>query len=147
MVQDQGVGKIPAHTGSLAGDWGYFAGDVAAPMSLLGKMLPAWVPLAVGAVLLAGAVGGYFEWRAHQRALGAALVEASDAKAVAAQAVADKAAATKLLITLQANLTKMQATTAAGTAKIDLEPVVPGSPAEADAAATIRCLLQKTDCK
>ncbi len=90
--------------------------------------------------------GAYFGWQAHERALGAAAVELADAKAVAAQAVKDKAEATKLLVTLQANLTKMQATTNAGNAKIDLEPVVPGSAAEADAAAAIRCLLQK-DCK
>ncbi len=111
------------------------------------SMIP--LPWKIGGIafVLLVLAGAYFGWQAHERLLGAAAVELADAKAVAAQAVRDREAAAKLLVTLQANLTRMQAIASAGNAKIDLEPVVPGSPAEIDAAAAIRCLLQKTDCK
>lgn len=101
-----------------------------------------------GIVFLAlAAFGGYQGWAYHERTLGAAKVEAEDARAVAAKAKADAALSAKLAVTLQANLTKTQAAANAGNAKIELEPVEPGSQAEIDAAEAVRCMLDKTLCK
>lgn len=114
-------------------------------MSFLTKLLPSWVPLALGALLAAGLVGAYFAWQDHERTLGAAKVEAADAKAVAAQATKDAKLSAALAVKLQGQVSQLQTIAAAGGQRIDLEPMQPGSAAEIDAAKAVRCMLGVKD--
>ncbi len=70
-------------------------------MSWFLKLLPSWVPLALGGLLIAGLVAGYFGWVHHQREIGRAEIIAADAKAVADQAVKDKALSERLVVDLE----------------------------------------------
>lgn len=115
-------------------------------MSILAAMVPVWVKLAVvGGVALA-AFGGYQAWAYHERAIGAANLEAANAKAVVAQQARDAKLSTALLIKLQEEKTALEKIAAAAGAKIDLQPVEPGSAAEQAAAQAVRCMLDETLC-
>ena len=50
-------------------------------------LVPSGAKLAVGGLLIAGLVAGYFGWRYHQRVLGRQEVIAADAKAVGSKAI------------------------------------------------------------
>lgn len=78
-------------------------------MGFLLKLLPSWVPLALGALLIAGLVGGYFAWAAHQRAIGAAAVEVADAKAIAKQKEEDAKLSAKLVADREARIRALEA--------------------------------------
>lgn len=47
------------------------------------NIIPLWMKAAAVAFVLSVVIGGFFAWRAHERAIGAAAVEAADAKALA----------------------------------------------------------------
>jgi hypothetical protein len=78
-------------------------------VSFLLKLLPSWVPLALGGLLIAGLIAGYFGWQAHQREIGAQKVIAADAKAVADQAVKDKALSETLIAKLEGEKRALEA--------------------------------------
>ncbi len=108
------------------------------------------IPLAwkIGAIaaLVALIAGGYFAWRGHERALGAAAVELADAKAVAAQQAKDAVLNRQLAVKLQARVTLLEDIAAQGGRRIENTPLEPGSDAEAAAAATVRCMLDPALC-
>jgi len=81
-------------------------------MGLLFKMLPSWVPLAVGGVLIAGLIGGYFVWRGQQREIGRQEIIAKDAKALAEQKEKDAKLSADLVEDLQRKLTARETTVA-----------------------------------
>ncbi len=58
-------------------------------MGFLLKLLPSWVPLALGGVLIAGLIAGFFVYREQQREIGRQEIIAADAKAIAVQKEAD----------------------------------------------------------
>lgn len=105
-----------------------------------------WLPWALGAALAASLVGGYFMWQSHQRAIGAADLKARNAKAIAAVRESDAKLSAALLVKLQAEKAALEKVATAAGARIDLLPVVPGTPAEQEAAAAVRCMLDKTLC-
>jgi hypothetical protein len=76
------------------------------------KLLPSWVPLALGGLLIAGLIGGYFVWRGQQREIGRQEVIAADAKAVAEQAIRDRDLSRQLVDYLQNNIAQREATAA-----------------------------------
>lgn len=95
-----------------------------------------------GIVFLAlAAFGSYQGWAYHERTLGAAKVEAANAKAIVKQQEKDAKQSTALLVQLQAKVTALSDIAAKAGQKIDLEPVLPGSPQEQDAAEAIRAML------
>lgn len=101
--------------------------------------LPWKIGAAVG--LLLALVGGYEAWAWHERTLGAADLAAANAKAIVVQQAADAKTSAALLVKLQAQNTQLQAIATAAGQKIALDPVVPGSQAEQDAAEAIRAML------
>lgn len=94
-------------------------------------------------VLLAGC---YAAWTYHQRAIGAERVIAADQKAIADQAKIDARLNEKIAVQLQARVTSLESIADAAGRKISAAPVVPGSQAEIDAAAAVRCLLDASLC-
>lgn len=76
------------------------------------KPLPSWVPLALGGLLIAGLIGGYFVWRGQQREIGRQEIIAKDAKALAEQAVKDAALSASLVQGLRQELNAREATVA-----------------------------------
>lgn len=70
-------------------------------MSWLFKMLPSWMPLVLGGLLLAGIVAGYFAWTYHQREIGRQEIIAKDAKALAEQKEKDAALSANLVAELR----------------------------------------------
>jgi hypothetical protein len=102
-----------------------------------------WLPWAIGAAAVIAAVAA---WTYHERAIGAAELEAKNVKAIAAVRESDAKLSESLLIKLQAENTELRRVTTAAGARIDLLPVVEGSPAEQEAAAAVRCMLDKTLC-
>lgn len=96
--------------------------------------------------LIALLIGGYEGWAYHERSLGAAELAAKNAQAIIKQKEAAAKLSASLLVKLQAEKTALQSVAEKAGAKIDLEPVVEGSPAEQDAAAAVRCMLDKTLC-
>ena len=95
-------------------------------MSFLFKLLPSWVPLALGGLLVAGLVAGYFGWQHHERALGAALVEAADAKAVAEQREKDARLSAELVARQAAELDALRNRAATIITRIERVPVTTG---------------------
>lgn len=102
-----------------------------------------WIPWAAGAAAL---VALYAGWAYHERSIGAANLEAKNAKAIAAVRESDAKLSESLLVKLQAQKTALERVAANAGAKIDLAPVVEGTPAEQEAAAAVRCMLDKTLC-
>jgi len=100
-------------------------------------------PYAVGLLLITGL---YFGWQYHERALGAAQVEASNMAALAQQNLKDAALNKALAVKLQARVTQLEAAAQNANQKIDLDPVEPGSQADDDAAAAVNCMLDATTC-
>lgn len=81
-------------------------------MGVLLKLLPSWAPLALGGLLIAGLIGGYYVWRGQQREIGRQEVIAADAKAVAEQAIKDRDLSRELVAYLQNNIAAREATAA-----------------------------------
>ena len=63
-----------------------------------------------GGVLLLALTGAYFGWQHHERMLGAAAIEAADAKALAQQKTKDAELSAALVTDLQNKLTNREAT-------------------------------------
>lgn len=115
-------------------------------MKAILALLPPWVaPAAIG-LLLATLVGGYFVWRAQERAIGAERVIAADQKALAEQSKKDAALNQQLAVKLQVKVTQLESVAIAAGRKIALDPVAPGGQAEIDAAAAVRCMLDASLC-
>jgi|GEM_PF-5567442 len=110
------------------------------------RLIP--LPWKIGASigLLIALWGGYEAWAYHERSLGAANLAAKNAQAIAKQQAEDAALNRKLAIALQARVTQLEAVATAAGQKIDQDPVEPGSQADVDAAAAVRCMLDKTLC-
>jgi hypothetical protein len=79
-------------------------------MGMLFKMLPSWVPLALGGLLIAGLIGGYFVWRGQQREIGRQEIIAKDAKALAEQKEKDAKLSADLVAELEQRLVNREAT-------------------------------------
>lgn len=77
-------------------------------MSVLFKMLPSWVPLALAGVLLAALTTGYFVWQAKEREIGRAQIEAADAKALAKQKADDAKLSADIVAKQQVALTALE---------------------------------------
>jgi hypothetical protein len=75
---------------------------------LLTAALPSWVPLILGVVLIAGAVGGYYMLRSAWQAEGAKACEASTAIAVEAQRTQDAATSARLVEQQQAYIHELE---------------------------------------
>lgn len=101
--------------------------------------LPWKIGAAVGLALALW--GGYEAFVYHERSLGAAKLEAANAKAIVAQQAKDAKQSAALLVVLQARNTQLEAIATKAGAQIALEPVLPGSPQEQDAAEAIRAML------
>lgn len=101
------------------------------------------LPWKLGAVaaLLLSLFGGYEAWAYHERSLGAAKLEAANQKAIVDQQAKDAKQSAALLVQLQAKVTALSDIATKAGQKIDLEPVLPGSPQEQDAAEAIRAML------
>lgn len=78
-------------------------------MGVLFKLLPSWVPLALGGLLIAGLIGGYFVWRGQQREIGRQEIIAADAKAIAVQKEADAKLSAALVVKLDAKNRALEA--------------------------------------
>jgi len=76
------------------------------------KLLPSWVPLALGGLLIAGLIGGYYVWRGQQREIGRQEIIAADAKAVAEQAIKDRDLSRQLIAYMQNNIAQREASAA-----------------------------------
>lgn len=95
-----------------------------------------------GAIGLLVVIGGFVTgFIYHERSLGAAELEAANAKAIVAQQAKDAKQSAALLVQLQAKVTALSDIASKAGQKIDLEPVQPGSPQEQDAAEAIRAML------
>lgn len=81
-------------------------------MGFLFKLLPSWVPFALGGLLIAGLIGGYFVWRGQQREIGRQEIIAADAKAIAEQAIKDRDLSRQLVAFLQSNIAQRETTAA-----------------------------------
>jgi hypothetical protein len=99
-----------------------------------------------GLVALLLVTGAYFAWASHERKLGAAEVEASNAEAIAMQNLKDAALNKKLAIALQVKVDQLEAIARKAGVSIDLQPVDPGSPADEMAAAAVNCMLEPSTC-
>lgn len=102
------------------------------------------LPYVVGLLLVTGV---YFGWQYHERALGAAQVEASNMAAIAQQNLKDAVLNKNLAVKLQARVSQLEAAAQAGNQAIDMAPVDPGSPADEAAAAAVNCMLDPATCK
>ncbi len=98
-------------------------------------LVPSGAKLAVGGLLIAGLVAGYFGWRYHQRVLGRQEVIAADAKAVAEQAVRDRDLSRQLVADLRTAITAREATAAPVRKVIYVTPPTCPRDAALDAAA------------
>jgi len=81
-------------------------------MNFLLKLLPSWMPLALGGLLIAGLIGGYYVWRGQQREIGRQEIIAADAKAVAEQAIKDRDLSRQLIAYMQNNIAQREASAA-----------------------------------
>lgn len=99
-----------------------------------------------GVAVLLLVTGLYFGWQHHQREIGAAKVEASNAKAIAAQNAKDAKLKEALAIKLQARVKQLEDVTVAAGQKIDEIPIEPGSEVDNAAAEAVRCMLDETLC-
>lgn len=81
-------------------------------MGALTKLLPSWVPIALGGLLIVAAIGGYFVWRGQQREIGRQEIIAKDAKAIADQAVKDAKLSADLAEHLERKLINREQTAA-----------------------------------
>lgn len=115
-------------------------------MGWLFKLLPSWVPLALGGVILAGVVGGYFAWQHHERMIGAAAIEASNQKAIIAQQAKDAQLSREQILKLQGRIEQIDATAAPIRERIIHVPVTTScGPAIAAAADGVRALLNEAN--
>lgn len=73
-------------------------------MSYLLKLVPSWVPIALGGLLIVGLISGYFVWRGQQREIGRQEIIAKDAKALAEQKEKDAKLSAGLVLELQQKL-------------------------------------------
>ncbi len=101
---------------------------------LLAKVLP----YVLGLLLVGGL---YFGWAYHERKLGAAEIEKSNAEAIAAQNMKDAVLNKQLAIKLQARVTQLEEIARRGNQSIDAAPVDPGSAADEAAAAAVNEML------
>jgi len=76
--------------------------------ALLG-LLPSWVPLAMGGLLIATLIGGYFVWRDQQREIGRQEIIAKDAKALVEQKEKDAKLSADLVAQLRDKLDNREA--------------------------------------
>jgi uncharacterized iron-regulated protein len=109
----------------------------------MSALLAKAIPYIVGLLLITGVYAG---WAYHERELGAAKVEASNMAAIALQNQKDAALNKALAVKLQVRITQLESIAQAAGQKIDQEPIDPGSPADADAAAAVNCMLDQTQC-
>lgn len=79
-------------------------------MKALLSLLPSWVPLALGGLLIATLIGGYFVWRGQQREIGRQEIIAKDAKALAEQRERDARLSADLVAQLRDKLDNREAT-------------------------------------
>lgn len=100
------------------------------------------IKLLVGVIGIALVTGLYFGWQQHERALGAANVEASNFAAIAQQNMKDAVLSKQIAIKLQARVSQLEAAAQQGNAAIDLAPPDPGSPADEAAAAAVNAMLE-----
>lgn len=105
----------------------------------MSALLAKAIPYIVGLLLVTGV---YFGWQYHERELGAAQVEASNMAAIAMQNQKDAALNKALAVKLQARVSQLESVAQAAGTKIDQEPIDPGSPADADAAAAVNQMLE-----
>lgn len=110
-------------------------------MGALLKLVP--LPWKIGGIVFLALTvfGSYQAWAYHERSLGAAKVEAANQRAIVTQQAKDAKQSAALLVQLQAKVTALSEIAAKAGQKIDLEPVLPGSPQEQDAAEAIRAML------
>lgn len=101
------------------------------------------LPYIVGILLVAGV---YFGWASHEKALGAAQIEASNMAEIAMQNQKDAATNKKIAVQVQAQKTQVEAKAQAAGVKIDTDPVEPGSQADIDAAAAVNCMIDEATC-
>ena len=78
-------------------------------MGVLLKLLPSWAPLALGGLLIAGLIGGYYVWRGQQREIGRLEIIAADAKAVADQKEKDARLSADLVNALESKNRALEA--------------------------------------
>ena len=79
-------------------------------MGALLKLLPPWVPVALGGVLIVALIGGYLGWVHHQREIGRLEIIAADAKALADQKEKDARLSADLVEQLQQKLVNRELT-------------------------------------
>lgn len=115
-------------------------------MSALLKLVPSWVPLALGALLLAGLTTGYFVWQAKEREIGRAQIEAADAKALAKQKADDAALSADIIAKQKIALQALQDRANTAIVRIVNAPKTTGcGPVMRDASHGVRNILGSPD--